>query len=69
VDYHILEYNPDCTIIIFGDATRKQGDGVELTINKSERSIQVSGWYDNIYGIEGGDIKLEDIIRLFEEEA
>ena len=39
--------------------------GIDITINKKNRSFYVSGWYDGCVGIEGAEIKLDDFIKLF----
>jgi len=69
VDYSTIKNSLGNTVIIFGSHNRRSGAGIELTIHRSERSIHVSGWFDNVYGIEGGDIKLDDLTELFGRET
>jgi len=46
--------------------SRYRSAGIRLTINKSQRCIDVDGWFDDIAGIEGGRIMLDDLLALFE---
>jgi len=39
--------------------------GIDITINKKNKSFYVSGWYDTFVGIHGEDIKLEEFLELF----
>jgi len=52
------------TTIYIGDS---KFSGIDITINKKNRSFYVSGWYDSFVGIEGGEILLDDFIKLFEK--
>lgn len=50
------------TVIYIGDSRHS---GIDITINKKNRSFYVSGWYDGCVGIQGAEIKLDDFIKLF----
>lgn len=51
------------TVIQLGDSTYS---GIDITINKSKKTLYISGFYDSFCGIQGEEIKLDDLINLFE---
>ena len=45
--------------------TLDASSGVRMRLNKSTRTISVYGWYDDMVGIPGGSITLEELTGLF----
>ena len=39
--------------------------GIQIEINKKDKSFYISGWYDQIAGIQGDTIKLDEFLELF----
>jgi hypothetical protein len=40
-------------------------NGIRIDVNKGERTLSISGWYDSCVGISGASISLDDITKLF----
>jgi hypothetical protein len=41
-----------------------QSTGIRIGINKGKRTLEVSGWYDSMVGIEGAVISMEELEQL-----
>jgi len=41
------------------------GSGISVEIGKTKGTLYISGYYDGMVGIEGGELSLRDLLQLF----
>ncbi len=46
--------------LIFPENKGPQNSGISITYIKSRKVLQISGWFDAIYGIESTEISFQD---------
>jgi hypothetical protein len=44
----------------------RYGSGITIYLRKKDRTLDISGYYDHMVGIEGATISVDDLLKLFE---